>query len=156
MAELNWTEIYGLKISDFLFVKSDMEFRNTYLLICYITMVTLIINVVVKNVDPLSIAFESWPRFKQWPKQKLDNVLEQSPCKVKLIHNLTNSRMEKIQEERRSVIRKTCNLCRRNVSFEECSHIATGSYDRMFEKLMVDDKHKVACECFRFRLLGKV
>ena len=139
-----------------LFVKSDMEFRNIYLLIFYITMVTLIINMVVKNVDPPSIAFESLPRFKQWPKQKLDNVLEQSACKVKLIHNLTNSRMEKIQEERRSVVRKTCDLCRRNFSFMECSHIATGSYDRMFEKLMVDDKHKVARECFRFRFLWKV
>ena len=130
--------------------KSDMEFRNIHLLIFYITMVTLIINVVVKNVDSPSIAFESLPRFKHRPKQTLDNALEQSTCKVKLIHNLTNSRMEVIQEQRRSVIRKTCDLCRRNFSMKGCSHIAEGSYDRMFEKLMVDDKHKVACEYFRF------
>ena len=121
----------------------NMKLRNIHLLIFYITMAILIINVVVKNVDEPGIAIESLPRFKQRPKQKFSNVLKQSACKVKLIDNFNISRIEKIQEERRFVIRKTCDICRRNSSLKECTHVAFESYDRMFEKLMVDDRHKV-------------
>ena len=67
-------------------------------------------------------------------------------CKV-YINNLIESRLSKIQNERKSRIREVCEMCRRNRSSMECNHLTMDEdYHNatIYKKLFVDDKHRVS------------
>ena len=67
-------------------------------------------------------------------------------CKIDVLHNLNNSPLKKVQNERKSRIRDVCNMCQRNRTSMECNHVTMDEdYHKkiIYENLIVDDKHKV-------------
>ena len=82
----------------------------------------------------------------QWQKPIVDSRLNKSECREGVIYNLTGTELDKIQKERKSDVQEVCNMCKRNRSSLECSHITLDEDDHvpeMYDNLIVDDKHKV-------------
>ena len=74
------------------------------------------------------------------------NADDNRTCKLDVIHNLANSGLNKIQDERKSMIRNACEMCRRNRTSMECNHVTLDEdFPRkiVYKNLLVDDKHKV-------------
>ena len=66
---------------------------------------------------------------------------------MKRTGHVLNSDLEEVQEQRKERIRKVCAMCKnKRSSSGECNHVTPeddhhGKY--MYEKLLVDEKHKV-------------
>ena len=91
-----------------------------------------------------------------WPKGFLSDRSEQGMntnksqqsfgCNVHVVSDISNSGLEKIQKERKSRIKKVCDMCRKNRSSMECNHVTMGGDYRgkiMYQNLIADEKHKV-------------
>ena len=82
--------------------------------------------------------------------------LSQKPnCRLHIIYNLSSSGLKEVQDERKSRIKDVCDMCRRNKSSAECTHVAPDTdYRRnlqiFYGNLLVDDKHKVG-DCSQHR-----
>ena len=67
-------------------------------------------------------------------------------CREGLVYNLKESRLDKIQKERKSTVKEVCKMCRRNGSSTECNHVSLDEdshFPGMYENFYVDEKHKV-------------
>ena len=75
---------------------------------------------------------------------------EESKCDFKLVYNLNDTNLRKIQKERKRTMNKVCKMCRKDRFSMECNHV-TQNEDKhsylIYKNLLVDDKHKVCTFC---------
>ena len=78
------------------------------------------------------------------------NTKVKSKCKVDIVNNLTTSGLKKIQDERKSQVKKVCDICRRKRTSIDCNHITLNEdyhNNIMYDGILVDDMHKVSGCC---------
>ena len=76
------------------------------------------------------------------------SLTEEPACAVRIIDNLSSSGLKEIQDERKSHVKKVCDMCQRNRTSIECNHVVLDEdYHRdredFYGNLVVNDKHKV-------------